>query len=80
MFNEIQEWFLWDQIGPAVDREENLTKYKLSEHNISYGDACFFAPVMKGCEAMLTCLLCVNIWLTSAVKQQPISENILFFS
>lgn len=54
MFNEIQEWFLWDQTWPAVDREEN----KLSEHNISYGDACFFAPVMKGCEAVYLSAVC----------------------
>lgn len=40
MLSEIQEWFLWDQIGPAVDREEDVAKYKLSEHNIGYGDAC----------------------------------------
>lgn len=58
------------QLG--LERKCSLIKCKFNAHNMTdhiiYGEICF-APVMGRREGMLTCLSCVSIRLTSAVKQ-----------
>lgn len=68
------------QLG--LERKCSLIKCKFNAHNMTdhliYGEICF-APVMGRREGMLTCLSCVSIRFTSAVKQSLTWQKIFFF-
>lgn len=68
------------QLG--LERKCSLIKCKFNAHkmtdHIIYGEICF-AAVMGRREGMLTCLSCVSIRLTSAVKQSLTWQKKSFF-